>query len=151
VSSAPLDLTALDDFSDLNDLLADALSAQKEIADAKAAKDRQKRGGGSSQERAADAERIARWEAAHEWRAVANVALFHRFSCACGAHSTVFEQLMVRQQHRHLRDSYRWQLTKTAHAELPNEVTIRKTSSPVCPKCAESKGWVFSNITEWSV
>jgi hypothetical protein len=136
-------------FGELDDLLAEALTEQRTAREAKEARERTKRGGQSSTEREADAERIRRWEAQHEWRAVANVAQFHRYSCQCGKHSTVFEQLMERQQHRHLRDSQRYQLTKTTKADLPNEVVIRKTSVPVCPSCALLAGWDLNKSTVW--
>ena len=88
-----------DDSDPLAELLAESLAATREALEAKQARERAKRGGQSAAEAAEDAERIRRWELAHEWKAVANVALFERHTCACGRHQTIFRQLMTRQQH----------------------------------------------------
>lgn len=135
--------------SDLDDLLAESLAAAREEAEAKQARERAKRGGQSASEAAEDAERIRRWELAHEWKAVANVALFERHTCACGRHQTIFRQLMTRQQHRHLRDSQRWQRVDASLANLPNEVVVQKWETPMCPACAPQAGFEFRNVTEW--
>ena len=133
----------------LNELLAESLAATREQLEAKAARERAKRGGLSAAQQAEDAERIRRWELAHEWKAVANVALFERHTCACGRHQTIFRQLMTRQQHRHLRDSQRWQRADASLADLPNEVVVQKWKTPMCPACAPQAGFEFRNVTEW--
>jgi hypothetical protein len=137
------------DFDDLNALLAESLTTVKETAEAKIARERLKRGGITAEERRADAERIAAWEAKHEWLDVANVGQFSRFSCGCGTSYTVFTQLMVRQRHRHLRDSFRWQQQQTAQAALPNETVIADYPVKTCAGCADSKGWIMAHATEW--
>lgn len=143
-----------DTFSELDELLATKIheAAEKSTLQSKVAqaRERLKRGGTSAAERAEDLARIARWEALYEWKDDANVALYHRFTCACGAHNTVFEAMMRRQQHRHLRDSRRWVKAETWLPDLPNEVAVRKTSTPICPRCSESKGFDFRNVTEWA-
>lgn len=133
----------------LNELLAESLAATREALEAKAARERRKRGGQSAEQQAEDAERIRRWELAHEWKAIANVALFERYTCACGRHQTIFRQLMTRQQHRHLRDSQRWQQADAALADLPNEVVVQKWETPMCPACSPQVGFEFRNVTEW--
>lgn len=133
----------------LNELLAESLAATREALEAKAARERRKRGGQSAEQQAEDAERIRRWELAHEWKAVANVALFERYTCACGRHQTIFRQLMTRQQHRHLRDSQRWQQADAALTDLPNEVVVQKWQTPMCPACSPQVGFEFRNVTEW--
>ncbi len=153
--AAPQNQGFVDDtFSELDELLAkkihDAQAKQALQGKVAAARERLKRGGTSAAERAEDLARIARWEALYEWKDDANVALYHRFSCACGAHSTVFEAMMRKQQHRHLRDSRRWVAADSWSPDLPNEVAIRKTSTPICPKCSEGKGFGFRNVTEWA-
>ena len=138
-----------DDSDPLDELLAESLAAAREQLEAKAARERAKRGGQSASEATEDAERIRRWELAHEWKAVANVALFERHTCACGRHQTIFRQLMTRQQHRHLRDSQRWQRADASLADLPNEVVVQKWETPMCPACAPQAGFEFRNVTEW--
>lgn len=138
-----------DDSDPLDELLAESLAATREALEAKQARERAKRGGLSAAQQAEDAERIRRWELAHEWRAVANVALFERHTCACGRHQTIFRQLMTRQQHRHLRDSQRWQQADASLANLPNEVVVQKWETPMCPACAPQAGFEFRNVTEW--
>lgn len=143
-----------DSFGELDELLAKKIheaqakgALQDKVA---AARERLKRGGTSAAERAEDLARIARWESLYEWKDDANVALYHRFVCSCGAHSTVFEAMMRKQQHRHLRDSRRWVKADTWLPDLPNEVAVRRTETPICPKCSESKGFGFRNVTEWA-
>lgn len=133
----------------LDELLAESLVATREAQEAKAARERAKRGGLSAAQQAEDNDRIRRWELAHEWKAVANAALFERHSCACGKHQTIFRQLMTRQQHRHLRDSQRWQQADASIANLPNEVVVQKWETPMCPACAPQAGFEFRNVTEW--
>lgn len=138
------------DSDPLDELLAESLAAVREAAEAKAARERRKRGGQSAAEAAEDAERLRRWELAHEWKPVANVALFERHTCdSCGRHQTIFRQLMIRQQHRHLRDSQRWQQAEASLADLPNEVVVQKWSAPMCPACSPQAGFEFRNVTEW--
>lgn len=145
------DLEALltESIDPLDELLAESLAATREAADAKIARERIKRGGGSAKERAEDEARIQRWELAHEWKPVANVALFERHECACGRHQTIFRQLMIRQQHRHLHMSQRWQQTTASIADLPSEVVVQKWASPICVQCAPRAGFTFNNVTEW--
>ena len=137
------------DTQELDELLEESMAAARERLEAKAAHDRAKRGGQSAAEQAEDAERIRRWELAHEWKTVANVALFERHTCACGRHQTIFRQLMTRQQHRHLRGSQRWQQADASIANLPNEVVVQKWETPMCPACAPHAGFEFRNVTEW--
>jgi hypothetical protein len=137
------------DIDPLDALLAESLAESREQLEAKLARDRAKRGGQSAAQKAEDDERIRRWELAHEWKAIANVALFERYRCACGRQSTIFRQLMTRQQHRHLRDSQRWQRAESSIADLPNEVVVQKWDSPMCPSCAPQAGFEFRNVTEW--
>lgn len=140
---------ALTDTDPLDELLAESMAATKEALEAKLARERRKRGGQSAEQQAEDAERIRRWELAHEWKPVANVAMFERHVCACGRHQTIFRQLMTRQQHRHLRDSQRWQQADAALTDLPNEVVVQKWETPMCPACSPQVGFEFRNVTEW--
>lgn len=134
----------------LEDLLSESLVQVREQREAKAAKDRLKRGGLSAQERLEDEARIRAWEAAHEWKAEANVSLFIRYICACGSHREVFSGLMQREQHRHLTNhAKRWVAVPSAKADLPNEVLIKEQHMPLCYSCAEVKGWDLTKATVW--
>lgn len=136
---------------DLDDLLAESMVSVKAEREAKAARERLKRGGLSAADQAADAERIRQWELANEWKVVANVAMFERYRCACGRQQTIFRQLMQRQQHRHLRDSMRYQRAETQKADLPNEIAVQKWEVPMCTHCSPAAGFDFNTqqVKEW--
>lgn len=133
----------------LDALLEESMGAVREAKEAKAARERVKRGGQTAAEQAEDAERIRRWELANEWKAVANVAVFGRHVCSCGHVSLSFSQLMVRQQHRHLRDSQRWQASTKNSAGLPSETVIRERAVLMCGDCAPVHGFNMQNPTIW--
>lgn len=144
------DSRTIPDADPLEDLLAESMAATKEAQAAKAARERIKRGGLTAKEREADEERIRRWELQNEWRAVANVALFERHRCNCGRQQTIFRQLMERQEHRHLRGSFRWQKTTASKAGLPNEIVVQKWETPMCTYCSTQAGFDFSgSVKEW--
>lgn len=148
-ASAPA-VAPASDFDDLNALLGEAMAATKETEQAKLARERLKRGGLSAAEREADAARIADWEARHEWRAEANVALFVEITCeTCNTYSTSFSHFMQRQVHRHLRDSQRWTTVDNCKADLPNEVVLQKKLTAMCDECAPAKGWLLESATTW--
>lgn len=138
------------DFAELDALLGQAMADVKETEKAKEARERLKRGGLSAEERAADAARIADWESKHEWRAVANVALFLETGCShCNTVSMAFSHYMQKQEHRHLRNSFRWQATTQIKTDLPNEVVIQTKFTAMCEDCAPSRGWLMENATVW--
>jgi hypothetical protein len=134
---------------DLDDLLKESVTARNDNIAAKAAKDRLKRGGQSTRERLEDLQRLAAWEAAHEWEAKANVAHFGVQVCACGATHSLFFGLMERQTHRHLRTTQRWVKVDTTKAALPNEVVYRTSKAAMCQLCCTEKGWSWSTATVW--
>lgn len=134
---------------DLDDLLAESTAAVVEAQQAKAARERLKRGGQSQVEKMEDLERVRAWEAAHEWLAVANCALFDRYECACGQSSVAFSGLLRRETHRHVKFSQRWMSVPNSLAALPNETVIRSIEVPLCSVCALGKGWDFSKSTNW--
>lgn len=139
-----------DDFADLDALLGQAMSEVKDATKAKEARERLKRGGQSSEDRAADAARIADWESKHEWRAVANAALFLETGCShCNTVSMAFSHYMQKQEHRHLRSSFRWQTTTEIKTDLPNEVVVQTKFTAMCEDCAPSRGWDMDNVTTW--
>ena len=140
--------------SGLDPLEALFQEAKASIKDAQAAKDareRIKRGMGSAKDKAADEERIRRWELANEWKSVASVALFERYRCACGRQQTIFRQFMERQEHRHLRGSMRWQKVEELKIDLPQEIAVQKWETPICTECSETLGFAFrpGKVTEW--
>lgn len=134
----------------LDELLSESLAEVAEQRATKDARERLKRGGATATQRAEDEERIRRWEALHEWKAVANVAQFERHKCACGRQQTIFRQLMTRQVHRHLK-VVRWQQAETTLADLPNEIVVQKWETPMCTYCADTRGFDFKtqSVKEW--
>lgn len=140
---------APDALPDLDDLLSQSVAARKESIEAKAARERLRRGGLSARERAEDQARLAAWEAAHEWSAAANVALFGVQVCACGEEHSLFLGLMERQTHRHLKGTQRWVKAETSKAALPNEVCYRKAEVAMCAACCTDKGWPWEQATVW--
>jgi hypothetical protein len=143
-------MSNFDDFADLNAAIADQIKLKADAAAAKAARDRQKRGGPvASATLAEDQARIAEWEARHEWRAEANIALFERETCTtCETVSERFVQFMRLEAHRHLRDSHRIVRADKADAALSNRVYVQPRLVPMCPDCAEAKGWLLANAHE---
>lgn len=130
-------------FDELEELLGEAMDAQREIARVKELRKRAKGGFGLSPE---DEARIRAWELAREWTAVANCAIFKRYECACGYHSTVFEGLMLEQKHRHDTHANRWTTQECPQDGLPNHTAIRTKQIPMCQRCAADNG--FSLVTD---
>lgn len=137
---------ASDDFSELDDLLADAMQERRETLSVAETRKRAKAGFGLSAE---DQDRVRRWELAREWLPVANTAVFRRYVCACGFHSTVFEGLFLEQRHRHSSHANRWTATEASQANLPNDTAIRVKPIPMCQRCAESKGFSLKTDIIW--
>lgn len=143
-------MSNFDDFADLNAAIADQLQLKADAAAAKAARERVKRGGASGFGlQPDDLARIAAWEAAQEWKAVAAVALFEVESCLrCETESERFVQFMRLDHHRALRDSARVVRDDFPNPELPKRVYRQRRIVPMCPDCAESSGWLFDNVQE---
>lgn len=126
---------------DLESLLAESMGAVADERATRAARERLKRGGQSALERAEDAARVAAWEAAHEWEAIASVAMFEDSRCKCGMSARRFAGLFTREAHRHLKTAERWRRVEASDAKLPNETALRVIYSPMCESCAFDKGW----------
>jgi hypothetical protein len=133
--------TGAEGLGDLDALMAESLAQASVATQAKAARERLKRGGQSAQEAAEDAARILAWENAHEWGPEANAVLFHNYSCECGTETGVFQGLFLREKHKQNRDSFRWRRVEMALARLPNESAVRMCKVPMCPGCSVGKGW----------
>ena len=146
--AAPAPTSDPDDLSDLDALLGEAMA---ERTTAQSVADARKKAKGGYALSADDLARVRAWELAREWLPVMNVALFHRYQCACGKHNTVYEGLMLEQRHRNNATANRWTTQENADAKLPNRVAIRKSQVPVCPACANSKGWNMSTDLEWNI
>lgn len=139
------------DLSELDNLLAGAMQESREGTEARRARERMKQVHGvTARERLEDAERIAAWEAKHEWRALANVALFHEHVCTtCNTFSMTFSHYLERQEHRHMRKAQRWVKVETTKAILPNEVVRKVHYTSMCEDCAEQNGWRLHDATVW--
>jgi len=136
------------DFDDLEALLGEALADKKQIEQVKAARAKAKGGFGLS---AADLERIKSWELVKEWLPVANVALFHRYTCNCGFHVTLFEGLMLEQRHRSDSRANRWTSQDEEQSGLPMKTAIRKSDVLMCQRCAAGNGYPLATDLEWSI
>lgn len=134
------------DFDDLEALLTEAKDAERTAREAKDARERVKRGGLTASQRAEDEARLRDWEAKHEWRDEANVALFERYRCACGRQQTIFRQLMRKQVHRHLRDSVRYVKMDAQSIHLESEILVQKWETPMCTECAPRNGFSFTTM-----
>lgn len=143
------DVTDIDEtFDELEELLEGALAERADIEKVKAARAKAKGGYGLSPE---DLERVRQWELRKEWLPVSNTAIFKRYVCACGFHSTVFEGLMLEQKHRHDTHANRWTAQETSVASLPNNTAVRVKKIPMCQRCAASKGFPISSEVIWEV
>ncbi len=137
-----------DDLDELEALLGEAMADRKIAEAVKQARAKAKGGFGLSAE---DQERIRKWELAKEWLPVANCAVFKRYVCQCGYHSTVYESLMLEQRHRHSQHANRWTRQEAAVADLPNRTAIRSVKIPMCQRCALGKGYSLVTNLEWVV
>ena len=135
-------------FDELEALLGDAMEERATRDQVKTLREKAKGGYGLS---AADSERIRQWELRKEWIAVSNTAIFKRYICACGYHSTVFEGLMLEQRHRHDSHANRWTAQDTSVASLPNNTAVRVKKIPMCQRCASVKGFPISSEVIWEV
>lgn len=135
-------------FDELEALLGEAMADRKTTEAVKQLRAKAKGGFGLSTE---DQTRIRNWELAKEWLPVANTALFKRYACVCGFHTTVFEGLMLEQRHRHSSHANRWTAQEVALASLPNKTAIRTAQIPMCQRCAASKGYSLVTDLEWQV
>ena len=135
-------------FDELEELLEGAMAERNDAQKVKDARAKAKGGYGLSPE---DLERIRKWELAKEWLPVSNTAIFKRYVCACGYHSTVFEGLMLEQKHRHDTHANRWTSQETSVANLPNNTAIRVKHIPMCQRCANGKGFSLATDVIWQV
>lgn len=142
-----------DDLPDLDDLLGVALTqaavtkADKDLSKARA----QLAAGNSGRLTPEDLARIRAWELAHDWTAVANVAVFIQHQCRCGTYNNTFEGLFIKEQHRRFPDSVQHRRVTGALARLPNETAIQVRAVDLCGDCAPAAGWNVDNpATVWA-
>lgn len=142
---------------DLDNLLSESLVIRDELREVQAIRERLKRkhsgSGRTPQEVAEDEARVREWELRNDWEATANVALFERHRCnGCRRQQTIFRQLMLRQVHRTLADTTRWQQVNETVAELPYEIQVQKWESPMCTNCSDAFGFDFKtcDVGEWA-
>lgn len=135
-------------FDELEELLAGAMEERNDVQKVKDLRAKAKGGYGLSPE---DQERVRKWELAREWVAVSNTAIFKRYVCACGYHSTVFEGLMLEQRHRTDSHANRWTAQDASVASLPNNTAIRVKHIPMCQRCVNGKGFSLATDVIWQV
>ncbi len=134
-------------FDELEELLGEAMKERKLGESVKSARAKARSGYQLAPD---DLERIRKWELAREWQAATNVALFHRYACACGNHQTVFEGLLLEQRSRTNATSIRWTAQATPTAGLPKKTAIRKSTVPMCQRCTAQAGYSLNTDLEWS-
>ena len=135
-------------FDELEELLDGAMKERADEQRVKDARAKAKGGYGLSPD---DLERVRQWELRREWIAVSNTAIFKRYICACGYHSTVFEGLMLEQRHRHDKHANRWTAQDASVANLPNNTAVRVKKIPMCQRCASGKGFPITSDVIWEV
>lgn len=130
-------MSNLDDFADLNAAIAVQLETRSLAAEAKAAKARLQRTPPNSAEAAADRARIAEWEARHEWKATAVLAVFEREECTtCETTSERFVQFLREDLHRREAGARRLQAIPEPTERLPIRPAMQRRLVPMCPDCA---------------
>ena len=138
------------DFSDLDSLLNEALAESKGKEAVKVSRARIARGGPAPSEFLADHARVRAWEDQNEWRKVANVARFICTDCTCGEYTGIFSGLFLKEEHRHLRGTFRY-LPQSGPllASLPNLTVQEVRHTQICTACALEKGWDLSKAEQW--
>jgi len=155
--------TDLDEEVDtLDALLSESLSQQQERVAARKhqqllrdsrdhALQRLRKGTGDELEKAMDRALVAKAaEALGEWKATANVGVFHRYNCSCGSSHAVFTGLMVSQVH-YREKGLRQLMTSTAKRPgLPDVTLVREQRVATCNICASANGWDLQQQADWS-
>jgi hypothetical protein len=134
-------------FDELEELLGEALK-EKALGESVAKARAKARSGYKLADE--DLARIRAWELAREWLPVANVALFHRYACACGNHQTIFEGRLLEQRHRTQAASNRWTSQASEQPGLPRKTALRKSLVPMCQRCSAASGYSLVTDLEWS-
>lgn len=137
-------------FDDLDALLLEATQEAAEKAAVKVSKARIARGGPTPSEFALDHARVRAWEDQNEWRKIATVAKFTCTDCACGEYTGIFSGFFLKEEHRHLRGTFRYLPHQgPLPATLPNLTVQEVTHTPICTACALEKGWDMSKAEQW--
>ena len=132
-----------DDFSELDDLLADSVSAMEEKeayqADLKARKKNYI--GMDVQETAACVARMQAFEQARIWKPLENLAVFARYVCTeCSSEKLVFTRFMQAQVARNNPKLRRWDTVQKPLTHLPTRCAVERRVVPLCPSCAVLQG-----------
>lgn len=146
LSPAPATPTISTGIDDLDELLTESLVMAAEIKAAKEARSRIARGRANKD----DAGIVQAWNAKYEWKAVANGGLFLRYRCACGNVQTVFEGLMLHQQHARNAATSRWTQADRITPGLHVETIVREKAVEMCGACVGRHGsWTLDAPTLW--
>ena len=135
----PLDDTAIDLFADLEDLLAESMSAKADRLKLKEGRKTLKdnRASLSGRELMQLNDDIRRIELSREWLPCADVAMFHVQTCqCCGNVSAAFTGFFQRQSHRNLHQLDRWvEHPEMDSSGLPKEIKNIDAEVPLCAFC----------------
>lgn len=137
-SDALLDELGGEDFSDLDELLAESMSeAEEKLQYAEDLKARKRGFTGMSKEEVDFCNsRMQAFEQARIWRPIKNLAVFARIECACGESRLIFGRWMQQQVSRTNPTARRWDTVPAANKHLPTESAYEVRKTPICPVCA---------------
>ena len=137
----------LDDFSDLDALVAESMEAKlarktHEAKVAKAKKDKKAPPGSLFTDGNA---RSFLYESRREWIPAAQVAFYQQQFCThCQSYNSIFSGIFERQEDKSKVRIDRWvkpELDPVALAKLPKETKVFEENVSQCACCAESQGW----------
>lgn len=133
----------MDDFAELDALIAVELEKKETKSAAEKARDRLRQGRGTKEEQEADNQRVREWEAKYMWDAVATTAIFTEQVCdRCGDYQYLFSGLFRHEQHRTQADSQRWvKLDAPADETLPKTIMTQEKRVPMCAECCSMDGF----------
>ncbi len=132
-----------DDFSELDDLLQDSVSAMEEKAAYQADLKARKKNyiGMDAAETAACVARMQAFEQARMWKPVENLAVFARYICTdCFTEKLVFTRYMQAQTSRTNPTARRWDTVAQPNKHLPTRTAVERRLVPTCPSCAVLAG-----------
>ena len=142
-------MSILTDEFTLDDLLKEAVAAKEDEKRLKEARKIKKTNRNISGDLLAELDGdIKRIEAAREWLAVADVAMFTIQECSyCGNVNCHFTGRFTKSKHRHQRGLFRWiAATPEENRGLPKEIKNHETVVPMCHFCADEQGFDHRQI-----
>ena len=130
----------VDDLDELNQLLAESMSAKEDARKVKEARKALASKGTLESEREELKRLVAQWELKREWTPVANTIMFDVQHCTnCGTQHKHFTGLFQRQEHK-VSKITRW-IRSVEDSALPKEVKESTAYAGICSGCCSNLGW----------